>query len=441
VNVVADQEVLERAEIQGLVVKGYRMPHAAYVFYRFGDSDGARSWLQAMADPVTTAAEWDEKPPWCANVGLTYGGLEALGLPAPVLASFPDDFREGMAARAASRLGDVGPDLPQHWQASPPFAGKGVHAMLLISAWTEDDVVGRVAAFEKDGRDRGLERVGYQDAAALGAGHASDREHFGFRDGISQPTMKGSGLEDGAHSDRLAVAPGEFVLGYRDELGNRPMPSPEPLARNGTYAVYRKLHQHVASFRRFIQSRNDGAVLAAKLLGRWPSGAPLALARDGDDPALGADRDRNNRFDYRDDPLGFACPRGAHVRRARPRQDDASARRRLLLRRGLPYGKELPEGAPDDGADRGLVGLFLNASIERQFEFVQRKWLNWGEFDGLSNEPDPITGPGGGNFTWQRRLGPRRFEGLPRFVTVRGGEYFFLPSITAMRFLGDASNW
>jgi len=436
-----EEESLEGEDIQGLVIRGYRMPQAAYVFYRFHGGDLARSWLGDMVDPVTTAAEWDEKPAWCANVGLTYAGLEALGLPAPFLAGFPEDFRQGMAARAASHLGDVGADLPEHWEASPPFASRGVHAVLLVSARTEEELDERVAAFEQAGVACGLERVGYQHAAALGADHPSDREHFGFRDGISQPTMRGSGLEDKAHADRQAVAPGEFVLGYPDELGNRPMPSPEPLGRNGTYGVYRKLQQHVTAFRDYVQSRDDGDLLAAKLMGRWPSGAPVALAKDGDDPALAADPHRNNRFRYTEDPLGFACPRGAHVRRTQPRDDTASSRRRLLLRRGLTYGEELPAGAPDDGVERGLVGLFLNASIERQFEFVQRKWLNWGQFDGLANDPDPITGPGGGDFTWQRRTGPRRYQGLPRFVTARGGEYFFLPSITAMRFLSDPSSF
>lgn len=438
---VDEEESLEREDIQGLVIKGYRMPHAAYVFYRFTDSDLARSWLHHMVEPVTTAVEWDEKPAWCTNVGLTYGGLEALGLPPPFLDTFPDDFRQGMAARAASHLGDVGLDLPEHWEPSPPFASKGVHAMVLVSARSKGQLDDTVTAFDKDSGDRGVERVGYQHAAALGYNHSSDREHFGFRDGISQPTMKGSGLEHGEHAERLAVAPGEFVLGYRDELGNRPMPSPEALGRNSTYAVYRKLHQHVGAFRDFVRSRDDGELLAAKLMGRWPSGAPVALAKDADDPALGACRVHNNNFDYLEDPLGFACPRGAHVRRARPRNDDASSRRRLLLRRGLTYGAELPAGVPDDGAERGLVGLFLTASIERQFEFVQRKWLNSGQFDGLTNEPDPITGPGGGDFTWQRPTGPRRFRGLPRFVTAQGGEYFFLPSITAMRFLSDPSSF
>ncbi len=216
------------------------------------------------------------------------------------------------------------------------------------------------------------------------------------------------------------------------------MPNPVALGRNGTYAVYRKLAQDVVAFRRFVreEGRADPDLLAAKMMGRWPSGAPLVLAGQADDPDLAADPRRNNDFDYVGDRLGYRCPRGAHVRRAHPRKDPLTERRHLLIRRGLPYGRALADGAPEDGADRGLVGVFLNASIERQYEFVQRVWINSPRFDDLQNDPDPITGPGGGDFSWQGRP-PRRLRGLPRFVTVRGGEYFFVPSITAMRFLSD----
>jgi Dyp-type peroxidase family len=434
------QEILERDDIQGLVVRAYGMRWATYLFYRFNGAATARSWLAVTADPLTTAAEWDEKPAWCANLGLTYPGLEALGLPAPSLASFPDDFREGMAARAAARLGDSGVDLPAHWEASPPFADRGVHAVLLVSTHCQDELATRVAAFAAVAAAHGLEPAGRQLAAALGKEHPSDREHFGFRDGISQPTLLGSGLEESQHADRQAVAPGEFVLGYTDESGARPTLDPEVLGRNGTFAVYRKLRQHVAVFRDWVRDRDDGDLLAAKLMGRWPGGAPVALAPDADDPALASDPLRVNRFDYMGDPLGFACPRGAHVRRARPRDDNPANRRRLLLRRGLPYGDELPENAPDDSS-RGLVGFFLNASIERQFEFVQRKWLNWRQFDGLDDESDPVTGSEGRDFTWQRSTGPRRFADLPRFTTVCGGEYFFLPGIAAVRYLATTADF
>jgi Dyp-type peroxidase family len=431
------QSTLDRNDIQGLILRGYRMPQAAYLFYRFANAPAARAWLADLIDPVTTAAEWDARPEWCANVGLTYPALEVLELPAESLASFPADFREGMAARARDRLGDVGADLPASWDPSPPFATRGVHAMLLLSA---DDA----GVLEEQLRVRhrqaaalpGVDLVGEEHAAALGKEDEQDREHFGFRDGISQPVLAGSGLEDGAATGRMPVAAGEFVLGHPDELGHVPMPLPEALGRNGTYAVYRKLRQHVVTFRNFLQDSGNGPLLAAKLMGRWPSGAPLVIAGEADDPELAADSTRNNDFDYTDDPIGYRCPRGAHIRRAHPRSTTISGRRHLLIRRGLPYGPPLAEGAPnDEDADRGLIGMFLNASIERQYEFVQRNWINDPNFDGLRNDRDPIVGSGERDFTWQRRPLPGRYTGLPRFVSVRGGEYFFLPSITAMRFL------
>jgi Dyp-type peroxidase family len=427
---------LDLDDIQGLVIRGYRMPRATYLFYRFDRGAAARAWLRAMVDPVTTAAEWDATPRWCANVALTYGGLEAAGLSPDSLATFPEDFRQGLAARAEYHLGESGDDLPASWDPEPPFAVRGVHAMLLVSAYDRVVLDEQLRAFRDIARSIGdVVEVGCQTAEALAG---SDREHFGYSDGISQPTLKGSGLEDGAHAHRQAVEPGEFLLGYADELGNTDMPGPEVLARNGTYAVYRKLRQHVGAFRSFLRAHDDRGRLAAELMGRWPSGAPLALSPKTDDPVLADDPERNNDFDYADDPLGYVCPRGAHVRRARPRDGGTGGRRRLLIRRGLPYGEALPDGAPEDGADRGLVGMFLNASIERQFEFVQRRWLNWPRFDGLGSDPDPITGPGGGDFTRQGRPVPRRYTGLPRFVTAGGGDYFFLPGVAALRFLGQA---
>ncbi|WP_091448697.1 Dyp-type peroxidase [Geodermatophilus poikilotrophus] len=434
----SEATVLDRSDIQGFVLRGYRMPHAAYLFYRFTDGPAARAWLAGMVDPVTTAEEWDAAPSWCANVALTYPGLEALGLPTESLDSFPADFRQGMAARAAEHLGDVGDDLPGKWEPEPPFASRGVHAMLMLSAHDGGELDQRVHAFrERAGAAGGLEEVGCEHAAALGGAHA-EREHFGFRDGISQPVLRGSGLEEHAPPGRPPVEPGEFLLGHPDERDAVSALHPALLGRNGTYAVYRKLSQDVPAFRRYLdaEGRGDPDLLAAKLMGRWPSGAPLALAERADDSVLASCVKHNNAFDYVDDELGFRCPRGAHVRRAHPRTGSPSERRHLLIRRGLPYGPELADGASDDGADRGLVGVFLNASIERQYEFVQREWINAPDFDGLRNDPDPIAGPGGGTFTWQGRP-PRWLRGLPRFVTVRGGEYFFVPSITALRLLSD----
>ena len=241
------------------------------------------------------------------------------------------------------------------------------------------------------------------------------------------------------------------MLGQPDETGAVPdLPSPACFGRNGSFVVLRKLHQHVFAFRDFLRrsaaDENDVAVLKAKMMGRWQSGAPLALAAEHDDPALAADQKRNNDFTYLDDLKGTNCPIGAHVRRLNPRSgmtgpNGASVHRHRLLRQGLPYGSHLPaDAAADDGAARGAIMLLVNADIGRQFEFVQKVWINDGDFAGLGNDKDPMIGgnDGSGTFTIPRAGAPRRrLAGLPAFVSTRGGEYFFLPGIAALRSFAD----
>lgn len=422
---------LELSDIQGLAVRGYRMPCARFRYYRFADPVAGRSWLGALADPVTTAEEWSEKPDACVNVALSYPGLEALGVDHATLSAFPRDFHEGMAARGRERLGDVGPNAPEQWE--PAFRDRAIHALLMV--WARDEDTLKIQLDEVDALcPTGVGLVDEQPARALD----DWREHFGFRDGISQPVIAGDA--DPLPGQAGPVQPGEFILGYPDEIGQTAGAElRRELGNNGTYLVYRKLRQDVAGFRAFLRAyaRYAGGEerLAAKLVGRWRSGAPVVLAPDADDPALADDEKQNNDFDYeRDDPRGLACPRGAHIRRCRPRGRTSGRERHRLIRRGLPYGPRLPEDAPDDGQDRGLVGIILCASIERQFEVVQRAWLGNPRFDGLSNECDPLVGPGG-TFTIPGRGLPRCVPDMPRFVTVRGGEYLFLPSVSALRWL------
>jgi Dyp-type peroxidase family len=240
------------------------------------------------------------------------------------------------------------------------------------------------------------------------------------------------------------VKAGEFVLGYPDETLELPeMPHPAALGRNASYLVYRKLYQDVAGFRRVLsREAHDPAeveLLAAKLMGRWRSGAPLVLAPQRDDAALAADAHRNNDFTYGADSHGLACPIGSHIRRSHPRDtlSPTERNRHRVIRRGLPYGPVLPEGAPDDGVDRGLAAMIGAASISRQFEFVQHTWINNRKFQGLENDKDPITGDHDGttDMTLPRKPFHKRIVGFPRFVTVRGGGYFFLPGISGVRYL------
>ena len=222
-------------------------------------------------------------------------------------------------------------------------------------------------------------------------------EHFGYRDRLSEPAIEGNGVEPTPGTGE-PLKPGEFVLGYPDEYGvTADSPQPDILARNGSYVAYRRLEQHVGKFREFLRQHGDTPeeqeLIAAKLMGRWRSGAPLVLAPEKDDPELGADAQRNNDFTYKEmDPHGYAAPIGSHIRRINPRDTAHHMNCRRMIRRGAPYGPPLPDGAPDDGVERGIAAFVICASLIRQFEFAQNVWINDRNFSDLGNERDPIIG-------------------------------------------------
>jgi Dyp-type peroxidase family len=287
----------------------------------------------------------------------------------------------------------------------------------------------------------GVVSIWQQDVHAA----ADLRNMFGFADGIAHPAVEGTGIP-GTNPHEVPLKAGEFVLGYEDETYNiPPIPQPEVLGRNGTYAVFRKLHTRVAAFRQYLHQRaKDRAEeewLAAKIVGRWPSGAPLALAPEKDNPDLGADPKRNNAFMFGDDPHGLKSPFGSHVRRMNPRDSAIIGAVRLhrMIRRGTNYGPPLPPGVlEDDGADRGLIFAFVGAHLDRQFEFVQREWVSDGRFIGAPAEKDPLVNSSDGReFTIPKQPIHRRLKGLPAFVVNRGGEYCFMPGLRALRWLAD----
>lgn len=447
---------LDRADIQGMAMRPYRFPVAHYHLLDVSDAARARRWFGGAAGRCTTVASLDASPSSGFNIALSWQGLSAIGTPQSSLSSFPQEFQQGMAARA-DRLGDVGDSAPARWDA--PF-DKSVHALVVVSAMTLADRDAASAALLSEIGDNGLAAAGTIDAQLLPGpdGRLVPIEHFGYRDGITQPAIEGSGepLLPGAGIPEAggwrALKTGEFVLGRPDETGAVPdLPTPASLSGNGSFVVLRKLHQHVWAFRDFLRrsatDEADAALLAAKMMGRWRSGAPVALAATQDDPALAADPMRNNQFTYSDDLRGMNCPIGAHVRRLNPRSgltgpNGASVHRHRLLRQGLPYGAHLPADATaDDGAERGAIMLLVNADIARQFEFVQKVWINDGDFAGLGSDKDPMIGgnDGSGSFTIPRSGAPRRrLTGLPAFVSTRGGEYFFLPGIAALRSFADS---
>jgi deferrochelatase/peroxidase EfeB len=482
------------ADVQGFITSGYgHLSYAAYLFVEFQDAGRARRWLEMAVPAVTSSSRWPTlpngeklKPAVAVNIAFTADGLAALALPPLVRCTFPVEFQEGIAREHRSRiLGDTEESDPARWElggtALPPL-----HAVVLVHADSPvrlDIACNAQRALLAETGGGVLELPGSMQSGYRPEG---DYEPFGFHDGLAQPSIAGINGE--------GVPTGEFILGYSNHYGIIP-PTPvvpaeldaggllsslgnphhaskhlRDLGLNGSYVVYRKLRQDVAGFWQFLRqeaarSGDENADrmvwLASRLVGRWPSGTPLVLAPDSDNPLL---TDRND-FLYREDADGLFCPLGAHIRRANPRDDIkpypsaeslSMSEAHRLLRRARVFGPPLfdatvladPTSAAcraaimalaDDGRVRGIHFFCVNASIRSQFEFVQQTWCNNPRFGGLNNNKDPITGDN--NRTDQPsshmtipghrlRTGP-----LPRFVTVRAGAYLFMPSIKALRFL------
>jgi Dyp-type peroxidase family len=431
---------LDLEDIQAALLRARPEPYfGTHAILEIVEPAAGRELLRRLAPRVTSAARWDEPLPSWLALAISYRGLEALGVPRSSLASFPANFRAGMAARAG-RLRDVGPNAPSNWE--DPFGTPQVHVAISIYAENEIDWRNEVAAYEQQLRGlAGVRLLSHQDFGATGW------NVFGYRDGFSQPVVDGSGAEP-LPGDGRPIRRGEFVLGYPSETGRPlPMPAPDVLGRNGTYVVFRKYHSHVAAFNRFLRANArtdaDRELLAAKLVGRWRSGAPLALSPASDNPALGEDPNRINDFDYTDDPRGLRTPLGSHIRRMNPRAtkleilSDPNIRR--VIRRSTSFGDPVPPTElKDDGNDRGLDYIALGARAIDTVEFLQSEWINSGNFVGLGKEKDPLISlqDKGAHFTVPGSP-PRRVHGIHTFNTLRGGEYFFMPSLSAIRWLSS----
>jgi Dyp-type peroxidase family len=453
---------MDLADIQGDILRAYGNDYdcTSYAFVKIEcPPEQARAWFAGLLDHVTTAEPWTKgKPLTTLNVGVTAAGLKALGVSDEAVGTFSKEFRSGMSARA-ELLGDIGPNAPAGWERG---LGTGeAHVLLTINAQEPSqhkDALGKMRA-AMDGAG-GLKIVFQQDTELL----PESREHFGYADGFAQPAVEGSSdsrargggvpLKNGAWR---ALAPGEFILGYPDEdarddpkrrLPNAPA---APLGKSGTYMVWRKLYQDVARFRRVMRDAaeqyhgGDWHKLSAKVVGRWTNGAPLEKYPDKPPKEYDPKTEGANDFRYDSDFDGLRCPVGAHIRRSNPRdalgfEGNLSFRHRMI-RRGMPYGKLLEEQATaDDGVDRGLVFVCFQASISRQFEGVQVQWLNAGNIFGLGHDADFLLGDplGTGKMTIQ---GDPPFFLSPQelFVRTRGGEYLFVPGITALAALADGT--
>jgi Dyp-type peroxidase family len=448
---------LNATDIQGFVLRGYNLPVARYLFLHFEDAARARALLARLLGHVTTGQRWDGgKPDSTVNIAFTHRGLQHLELPLATLLTFPVEFQQGMKQRA-ELLGDTGVNAPEHWD--PLWRDNRVHVWLGINGQTVAALDARQAhiqsALDETG---GATLLAAQDAAAVVIdGKPTTKEHFGFTDGFGNPdflgversTQPGQGKLSADGKTWAPLATGELLLGYADEAGELPVaPVPHLLAANGTFLVYRKLHQNLATFRAYLDRQaalygGGKEKLAAKLIGRWRDGTPIELSPDQPDPSIAQDPNRSTDFTYAADPAGTRCPMGAHIRRAHPRDafgfQGRLINRRRITRRGLPYGPFATEDQTvSDSDERGVIFMALNANLSRQFEFVQQQWIQYGNDSHLGNDKDALMGnhAGHGRFTIAGDTTPANppfvCGNLPDFVELRGGDYFFLPSITAL---------
>jgi deferrochelatase/peroxidase EfeB len=532
--------ILNLDDIQGNVTRAYgryAFPFARYFFLNIADTDAGRSFVEAVRPRVTTAHRWTPatRPKVTLNIGFSFPGLEMLGLPTRMLQGMPEEYVDGMKARAFI-LGDRDNTVTAEdsgawcrhwdpiWRTNRQGGADDVHIWLSMNA--QLDEVGtdrpvpeleeqtdwlrricgglgqRVRIIATNGQGGDQE---YQAASAVfeemgGKKFPAPVEHFGLTDGITDPVFAGQYPPD---QEKQAVigrgkwmektkgweplATGEFILGHPDESQEIPPAAyPQNVMHNGSFMVYRKLHQNVGTWdrvldanarvlaaQRGIDEKQARATLIAKFVGRWSDGVPLTLAPDFDrwqklretlgfndpDPLKAAAAHRlflksveASDFRWADDMKGIKCPGGAHIRRVNtrdyldplnavdgdnPRATTQLNKRRRILRRGLPYGPSDLSSRRDD-TEQGVAMMIIGASIFRQFEFVQQQWIEYGLDFHQGNNTCPLVGS---HHRHRRFTIPSDPEGdtppyivgdLETFVETRGGEYFFIPSITAL---------
>jgi Dyp-type peroxidase family len=568
--------------IQGNILEGFNKDYQSFLFLTFTDAGRGRAWLGTVVSEVASVDEVRDfndlfkklkgrrggelgilKATWM-NLAFTFGGLQALGVSMKDLALFPDAFRQGMKARAAA-IGDVGRSDPKNWIA--PLQAGDIHAVMLVASDSQEDLGEHVLRYIHNiGLSGGVQLAYLQEGSVRHdePGH----EHFGFKDGVSQPAVRhydphnpaGEPIQAAPGQDRLHA--GEFILGYPTQIGTpkacgvdgsgkkvflNPNPDEGPVspghagesvpdwAVDGSYLVFRRLAQDVRGFRDFVAKKSVELfpglnadprtaidVMGAKIVGRYATGCPLEKTKDQErliaqhtlpadfDPAAGdpsllfpnilgddktstpskylgnlaEDDSFDNNFEYGDDTEGLIVPRGAHIRKAYPRDSatpgggESSTQQHRILRRGIPFGTSFRPtlgatghgGKPglEEPGDRGLLFLCYQSSLARQFEFIQNIWVNNVDFPGKPKRPD---GPDPNTGQWFSDLGSStpgdpdgqdpliaqntddgpfkipvastgdpehedpsrsfRFE-MHHFVTTTGGDYFFQPSIEAL---------
>ncbi len=463
---------LELSEIQGFLVRDYKeMSYSKYFLLQIADVNKAKIFIKATAKKITTVT--NEIKDSYLNIGFTSAGLEALELAQNNIRSFIREFREGMVTPHRQRLlGDYNSNSPENWNWGGPN-NEVIHIILMIFDRDEEKINTHFKHMREEFEQHGLKEIFILDGETFPEG----REHFGFRESIAQPAIIGTGV-NGIRNDN--IEPGEFIMGYKNEYnvypdtplikesqGNVQMlfddaggTGYKDLGRNGTYFVLRQLKEDVNGFWNFLNEKSkneDGTLnaeastkLAAKMMGRWPGGAPLVKFPDKDPGIISDDND----FNYMDtDKLGLKCPFGSHIRRTNPRDNFEETgpleslrltKKHRIMRRVRSYGEMFTGSATHHTPDNEVGILFgcFNADISRQFEFIQYTWANYPKFKQLYADPDPFIGVRENldngieqKFTIPQEIANKYITGLKSFVTVKGGAYFFFPSVTVVDYL------
>ncbi len=481
-------------DVQGLVRFGFgKMTEASYALLRIRDPGAARAWLRNA--PVTSAVAMNPPPPVALQVAFTAEGLTSLGVANSIVAGFSSEFLTGMAQESrARRLGDTGTNAPENWEWG--YEGKAPHLVVMFFA-EQGKLAGFIQSAKGAEWNNAFEEIHWLETANLDGvepfgftdGISQPQIDWERRRDVSSAQLEYNNIatlgefllgypnEYNKYSDRPLLDPDAKSA---DLSAAEDAPSKKDLGRNGTYLVIRQLRQDVRKFWQFVYERSNGNPaeadkLAAAFVGRTRAGEPLVPTQSAPIPGIDPKDAAKNQFTFAENKDGARCPFGAHVHRANPRNADLEGRptaiKKLItmlgfgpngfrddlmspvrfhriLRRGREYGPGLnPEDAlapplPNE-PERGLHFICLNANITRQFEFLQNAWIMNTQFSGMTGESDPLLGnrekipgcPVVGDFTMPRSDGvPRRISDVPQFVTLRGGAYFFLPSLRALRY-------
>ena len=434
---------IELNEIQALILRSRPIPYFGTVgIIEIKDAVAARQMLQKLLPIVSSAEDWHKNEGASVTLTFTYKGLEKIGVPQESLDTFPESFKEGMAERSRF-LYDIGVNDPKNWEKV--FRRSHIHIAAAIIANNEEAWKSKLEEFRsKLANNSGVEVIMSHDFAVSEA----VKNVFGFRDGISNPEIEGSGIDVPPGFDRPLKA-GEFIMGYPGEAGFiKPFPQPEVLGKNGSFMVFRKYQSQVAEFNQFVKenssSPEEGELLAAKMVGRWRSGAPLVLAPEKDDKSLGDDMQKNNDFSFKNDEYGKKCPFSSHIRRMNPRDSKSfvleDERLHRIIRKSVTFGDIVPpEVTKNDGKERGQYFIGISADAMGTLEFLQKQWANDGNAQNLGTEKDPMIGVQDEDALFSVPGEPliKRYRGLQTYNIVKGGEYCFIPSISALKWISE----